>query len=70
MACTILRDEKLTVHQGEIILGLMESVRPVTPFAALHYRSLQKQILRAKFPNRIADKIIILSQKSKLNLQW
>ena len=36
------------VHDAEKILGTMESVRPVTPLCALHYRALQKQLLKAK----------------------
>ena len=69
-AASLLKDGFLTVHQGEKILGQMESVRPVTPFAALHYRALQKQILKAKFPVRIPSKIIFLTQHSKMNLHW
>ena len=48
----------------------MESVRPVTPFAALHYRSIQKQILRAKRPTRDPNFVIFLSTQSKVDLQW
>ena len=60
----------VTVHDCERMLGLMESVRPVTPHAALHYRSVQRQLLRAKFPVRRPGQIIHLSKKSILNLQW
>ena len=38
----------VSVHDAERILGTMESVRPVTPLCALHYRALQKQLLKAK----------------------
>ena len=38
----------VSVHDAEQILGTMESVRPVTPLCALHYRALQKQLLKAK----------------------
>ena len=38
----------VSVHNAEKILGTMESVRPVTPLCALHYRTLQKQLLKAK----------------------
>ena len=37
-----------TVHALEKVLGTMESVRPSTPLAALHYRSLQRQLLKAE----------------------
>ena len=36
------------VHDAERILGTMDSVQPVTPLGALHYRALQKQLLKAK----------------------
>ena len=36
------------VHNAEKILGTMESVRPVTPLCTLHYRALQKQLLKGK----------------------
>ena len=65
-----LCDGFLTVHEGEKLLGLMESVRPVTPFAALHYRSIQKQILKAKQPERDPNQIIFLSPQSKVDLLW
>ena len=51
-------------------MGLMESVRPVTPLAALNYRSLQKQLLKAVCFHRIPEEIISLSEKSKANLKW
>ena len=38
----------VSVHNAEWILGTMESVQPVTPVCALHYRALQKQLLKAK----------------------
>ena len=60
----------LSVHDAERMLGLMESVRPVTPLAALHYRSVQKQLLRAKFVVRTPGQIIHLSRKSLLSLSW
>ena len=65
-----LSDGQISVHNCEKIIGLMESVRPVTPLAALHYRSLQKQLLIAKRGKRIPSLIITLSQKSLSNLQW
>ena len=38
----------VSVHDAEKILGTMESVRPVTPLCALHYRALQKQLIKSK----------------------
>ena len=60
----------LTVHDLERLLGRMESVRPVTPMAAVWYRSLQKQLSRAKSGGRRPNKIIALSLKSMGNLAW
>ena len=60
----------ITVHEAEKLLGLMESMRPVTPLAAYHFRSLQKQLLLAKKFKRIPSKCIPLSQESKLDLAW
>ena len=51
-------------------MGLFESVRPVTKLAALHYRAIQRQLLKAKRPDRIPDQIINLSNQSKANLTW
>merc|ERR1711954_319078 len=52
----------------------MESVRPSTPFAALRYRSLQKQLLkiRASWPEgvRREKQRLKLSRKSLLSLKW
>ena len=42
----------VTVHDAEHILSTMESVRPVTPLCAMHYRAFQKQLLRAKASDR------------------
>ena len=66
----ILQAGFLTGHDAEKILGLMESMRPVTPLGAFHYRSLQKQLIIAKRPKRIASKLIWLSQESKVDLIW
>ena len=65
-----LGDGYLTVHNAEKLMGLMESVRPVTPLAALKYRSLQMQLLNAKSLHRIPNQIINLSTKSKSDLAW
>ena len=69
-AKTILQAGQMTVHDGEKILGLMESMRPVTPLGAFHYRSLQKQLLIAKRPKRNPSKMIELSKESLNNLVW
>ena len=69
-AKTTLKDNFVTVHNLEKLIGLMESVRPVTISAALHYRGLQKQLLTAKRYKRVPQQIIILSQRSVLNLTW
>ena len=61
---------KITVHNLEKMLGFMESLRPAVPLAALHYRSLQKQLLVAKKGIRIPRKIVFLSQKSLAELKW
>ena len=37
-----LQDGFISVHNLEKLLGTMESVRPATKLAALHYRSLQR----------------------------
>ena len=63
-------NKHLTVHDLERLLGTMESVRPATPLAALHYRALQKQLLVAKVGKRMPKKIVILSSKSLLELKW
>ena len=65
-----LQDGFISVHNLEKLLGTMESVRPATRLAALHYRSLQRQLISAKRFGRRPGKIIALSQKSILNLQW
>lgn len=67
---TALTSGFISVHDAERMLGLMESVRPVTPLAALHYRSVQKQLLRAKSVVRRPGQIIFLSRKSLLSLSW
>ena len=64
----------LTVHECERLLGKMESVRPATPQAALHYRALQNQLLRAKSSwgedERFPRQMLLLSEDSKLCLDW
>ena len=65
-----LQDGFISVHNLGKLLGTMESVRPATKLAALHYRSLQRQLISAKRFGRCHGKIIPLSQKSMFNLQW
>ena len=65
-----LHDACVSVHDLERLLGTMESVRPSTVLAALHYRSLQRQLLKTKRISRRPRQIILLSQKSLLELQW
>ena len=40
-----LDDSFISAHNCERLLGKMESVRPATKLAALHYRPIQKQLL-------------------------
>ena len=67
---TVLSSGCLTVHECEKLLGTMESVRPATKLAALHYRPLQRQLLHAKVGFRDPGKVIFLSPKSKHALKW
>ena len=66
----IYSKRKISVHDLEKMIGFMESVRPAVPLAALHYRSLQHQLLISKKGIRIPRKIIFLSQKSMRELKW
>ena len=52
------------------MLGQMESVQPVTPYAALRYKALQRQLLKAKSTGRIPSQIIGLRSKSIAALSW
>ena len=45
----------------------MESVKPSTPLAALHYRSLQRQLLFSKVGKRNPGKVISLTGKSLMD---
>ena len=65
-----LRNQCITVHDLERMLGTMESVRPSTPLASLHYRHLQRQLIVAKRYVRRPRKLINLSQRSLTNLRW
>ena len=60
----------ITVLELERMLGYMESVRPVTPMAALHYRSIQRQLIAAKSYHRRPAQVIHLSTKSLASLKW
>ena len=62
--------QNISVHECERLLGYMESVRPVTPLAALHYRPIQRQLLKAKKLHRVPDEIIIWTKKSFNSLKW
>ena len=48
----------------------MESVRPATPMAALHYRALQRLLLQSKRNGRNPRKVVDLSHKVILELHW
>ena len=60
----------IPVLQLERMLGYMESVRPVTPLAALHYRSIQRQLIAAKSHHRRPAQVSHLSSKSLASLKW
>ena len=60
----------VSVHDAEKILGTMESVCPVTPLCALHYRALQKQLIRSKSFARWPRDIIHLSSQTISSLAW
>ena len=70
MCNSLLLTQVGSVLQLEKLIGTMESVKPATPLAAIHYRSLQSQLLSAKHGTRDPDKTISLSQKSLLDLKW
>ena len=65
-----LANKFVTVHDLERLIGTMESVRPATPHAALHYRALQKQLLFSKTGKRIPSKIVHLRSRSLVELKW
>ena len=67
---TALLSRCLSVHDLERLLGTMESVRPSTPLAALHYRSIQKQLLCSKMGKRNPKKVVQLNRKSVAELKW
>merc|ERR1712012_88255 len=69
--CMVAADKaKCSTAELERIIGTMESVRPAVSLAALHYRNLQRQLLFAKNPLRIPNKIIFLSKESLKDLAW
>ena len=70
MCAKAMAEGVITVHDAEKLLGTMESVRPVTPLAALRYRPLQRQLLRAKCKVRKPGQLIHLSSKSTTALAW
>ena len=67
---TALGSGHITVHDLERLLGLMESVRPATPLAAMHYRTVQKLLITAKSSGRRPKQLLILTRKVSLELQW
>ena len=73
--CKVALEAKyISVKDSERLLGKMESVRPSTPYAALRYRPLQKQLLSVKvlWPRdfRKPNQIIKLNSKSLHCLVW
>ena len=69
--CRLLHTEaRASVLSLERVIGTMESVKPATPLAPMHYRSLQRQLLFAKQGERDPTKIINLSQHSLEDLTW
>lgn len=61
---------KASVHTLEKLIGTLESLKPATPLATLHFRSLQSQLLEAKSAIRNPEKIVFLSQDSMVELKW
>ena len=70
MCSNILLNGKCKLLDMERLIGTIESVRPAVKYAALYYRSLQYQMLQAKKGDRNPNKTIILSQKSREELEW
>ena len=70
MCAKPLLNGKCSVLSLEKIIGTIESVRPSVQLAALHYRSLQYQLLQSKRVKRDPNKTIFLSQNSISELQW
>ena len=74
MARNALTAGFLSAHDAERLLGKMESVRPATPLAALHYRPIQRQLLSLKssWPHgkRRPKQVLKLSEKSLSCLSW
>ena len=54
----------------EKLVGTMESLKPATPLATLHFRSLQSQLLNAKSGVRNPDQLVTLTQESRTDLSW
>ena len=65
-----MKDGVISVWDAERILGTMESIRPVTPLCAMHYRSFQRQLLKAKAHARHPHQKIFLSSKTINSLSW
>jgi hypothetical protein len=54
-AAAVLDKGWISVHGAERLLGRMESVRPVTPLAALFYRNFQAQLREQELTTRGAS---------------
>ena len=69
-----METSSITANECERLLGKMESVRPSTNLAALHYRPIQRQLLVLKSSwgegNRFPNQVIELSEGSLLCLEW
>ena len=69
-----LKSGFISAHECERVLGFRESVRPMTPYAALHYSPIQRQLLAVKssWPRgrRYPRQLITLSQKTRACLAW
>lgn len=70
MCRSLYSESQASVLSLEKVIGTMESVKPSTPLAPMHYRSLQRQLLFAKQGERDPTKIIKLSQQSLEDLAW
>ena len=70
LASSVLKSGHVTVNNLERLLGQMESVRPVTPHAALHYRAVQKLLNKAHSGGRNPKQIVPLSFKAIWELKW
>ena len=70
LASSALESGNISVRLLESLLGQMESVRPVTPLAALHYRHVQRVLLQEKRHGRFPARILQLTRKERSDLAW